>query len=136
MSLTPKQQAFVDAYAGNGTSAARAAGYAGDDATLATTASRLLKKAEVRAALDKRVAVVEQAKADVVAAAGRIATRVERQAFWTQVMCDVKADLRERLKASELLGRSFADFTDTLKHDVTDSFAALLMEAQKREQSQ
>lgn len=136
MSLTSKQQAFVDAYVGNGTSAARAAGYAGDDATLATTASRLLKNAEVAAAIQRRNAVVTQTKAEVAAAAGRIATRVERQAFWTEVMCDTKADIRDRLKASELLGKSEADFTENVRHDIADSFAALLLEAQKREQSQ
>lgn len=133
MSLTPKQQAFVDAYAGNGVEAARAAGYTGDDATLATSASRLLRHAEVSAAIARRNVVVEQARQEAVAQAGRIATRAERQAFWTQVMLDTEEDMASRLKASELLGKSEADFKERVEHDVADSFAAMLLEAQKRE---
>jgi len=117
VALTPKQQAFIDAYAGNGVEAARAAGYAGDDATLATSASRLLKHAEVSAAIAKRNVVVEQARQEAVAQAGRIATRAERQAFWTKVMLADSERTTDRLKAAELLGRSEADFTDKL--DVT-----------------
>lgn len=117
VALTPRQQAFVDAYAGNGVEAARAAGYQGDEATLATSASRLLRHAEVSAAIARRNVVVEQARQEAVAVAGRIATRAERQVFWTTVMFSEKERTADRLKAAELLGRSEADFTDKL--DVT-----------------
>lgn len=57
--ITEKQRRFVDAYMGeakgNGTEAARVAGYDGSDAVLATTAWRLLRKAEIRRALDVRM---------------------------------------------------------------------------------
>lgn len=114
--LTPKQQKFVDAYDGNGTAAARAAGYAGNDATLAQVASENLKKPEVLAAIQARNQVSAQVRA-AVAQAGHIATRAERQAFWTQVMLNTGERTADRLKAAELLGRSEADFTDKL--DVT-----------------
>ncbi len=55
--LTAKQRRFVDEYIVclNGTEAARRAGYEGDDATLAVTASRLLRNAKVLRALDERL---------------------------------------------------------------------------------
>lgn len=48
---------FVEAYCAtlNGTEAARRAGYKGDDVTLATAASRLLRKDKVRALIAQRV---------------------------------------------------------------------------------
>lgn len=117
MALTPRQQAFVDAYQGNGTEAARVAGYAGDAQTLAVTASRLLKHAKVDEAIKRRNVVVATAREQAVEQAGRIATRAERQAFWTKVMLAEAERTTDRLKAAELLGRSEADFTDKL--DVT-----------------
>ncbi len=117
MALTPKQQAFVDHYAGNGVEAARAAGYTGSDGALATSASRLLRHAGVAEALARRNEVVQQARRQAAVQGGRIANRVERQAFWTQVMDDTKAEMGARLKASELLGKSEADFTEKVKHE-------------------
>lgn len=133
MALTPKQQAFVDAYAGNGVEAARAAGYQGSAETLAVTASRLLRDARITEGIAKRNALAQAARADAAAQAGRIATRAERQAFWTAVMLDVDEEMATRLKASELLGKSEADFKERIEHDVTQSFASLLAEAQLRE---
>lgn len=53
--LTPKQQAFVDAFRGkakgNGTQAARLAGYSGTDAALAVAASRLIRDPKIAAAI-------------------------------------------------------------------------------------
>ena len=50
--LTILERRFAEAYAGeckgNGVRSCQAAGYAGDYGTLATTASRLLKKAQIR----------------------------------------------------------------------------------------
>lgn len=52
--MTPKQRAFVAAYAGNATEAARKAGYTGTDLTVGAVACRLLKKPEVAAAIAAR----------------------------------------------------------------------------------
>lgn len=116
MSLTPRRKRFVEVFAGNGTEAARLAGFTGDDATLAQTAHRLLRNGEVRAALKER----EKEEVRPL-----VATRQERQAFWTAAMGGVleqtlpdgsrmklPVEMKDRLKASELLGRSEADFTD------------------------
>jgi phage terminase small subunit len=115
VSLTARQQAFVDAYAGNGVAACRAAGYGGHDATLATQASKLLKMPKVQAALEQRRAKVEAAAADRVSGL-RIASRAERQAWWTRVMEDPGEEMPSRLKASELLGKSEGDFLDRTEH--------------------
>lgn len=105
MSLNPKQSAFVEAYAGDGVEAARKAGYTGSPETLAVTASKLLRVPKVAEAIAKR----RQAKT-----ARLIASREERQEFWTLVMKDAGEEMRERLKASELLGRSEADFIERI----------------------
>lgn len=106
--LTTREAAWVEAYTGNGVEACRIAGYRGNDNVLAVQASKLLRKPNVAAALAKRQAQ---------RSAARIATRVERQEFWTDVLKDSVVDMHNRLKASELLGRSEADFVE--KHQVT-----------------
>lgn len=54
--LTPKQKAFVSAYVatGNATEAARKAGYAGSDNTLAQVGLENLRKPQIKAALESR----------------------------------------------------------------------------------
>lgn len=128
MALTRKQQAFVDAYTGNGTAAARAAGYKGSDATLAQVASENLRKPEVLEAIQVRNQVLPQVRA-AVAQASHIATRAERQAFWTSVMLDASERTADRLKAAELLGRSEADFTDNMLVDAKVTLEELVTRA-------
>src|SRR5690349_5940748 len=98
--LTAKQQAFIAAYSGNGTEAARLAGYAGSDQVLGQVASENLKKPEIQKAIAAR-----QSKAS----ASLIASREERQTFWTSLMRDTELGLYDRVRASELLGKSQAD---------------------------
>jgi len=45
-----------------------------------------------------------------------IADKAERQQFWTTVYLDTKANMGDRLRASELLGKSQADFTDNIRN--------------------
>jgi phage terminase small subunit len=105
--LTAKQEAFVAAYSGNGTAAARAAGYKGTDAVLAQVASENLRKPEVVAAIKGR-----QEKA----IRPLILSREQRQEFWSSIVMDQEAFLSDRLRASELLGKSEADFTAKVEH--------------------
>jgi phage terminase small subunit len=75
--LTGKQQAFVDAYFAlrfNGTEAARQAGYAGDDNTLAATASRMLRNNKIRSAIDKRFKQTKMGPDEVLGRLSYIAT--------------------------------------------------------------
>lgn len=104
--LTSKQLKFIELYGGNGTEAARLAGYAGDDATLATVAYENMRKPEIRAAIKRR----GRAELEPL-----IATRKARQKFWAKVMMNADTRMADRLKASELLGKSEADFTDIVK---------------------
>lgn len=120
VALTARQQAFVDAYAGNATDAARKAGYKGTDATLGQVGHENLKKPEIARAIQARNAGPAQR---------RIATREDRQAIWTQVMLDPGEKTSDRLKASELLGRSEADFTDKLQVDAKVTLEQLLEKA-------
>lgn len=105
--LTAKQRRFVEAYAGNGTEAARVAGYKGNDETLAQVAAENLRKPYLAEAIKSRESKVVK---------GLIANREERQKFWTEFMYSKQTKDSDRLKASELLARSEADFTDKLEH--------------------
>lgn len=123
MALTPRQRKFAEAYAGNGTEAARLAGYKGNDQVLATQAGRLLRNAEVAAEIKAREnKTVRQL----------IASREDRQAFWSKVMRAEELDMSARLKASELLGRSEADFTEKLQHSGTVRVAFSISRAAKK----
>jgi phage terminase small subunit len=105
--LTAKQAKFVAVYAGNGTEAARLAGYKGNPNTLHQVAIENLQKPAVLQALKGR----QEAEVRPL-----IATRQDRQRFWTEVLMSPETEMRDRLKASELLGKSEADFTDKVEH--------------------
>ena len=113
--LTVKQQKFVDAYDGNGVQAARQAGYKGSDNTLAVVAIENLRKPNVVKAIEER-----EKKPTIK----RILSREERQALWTSIAQgeleddpDTAISIKDRLKASELLGKSQADFTEKIQQD-------------------
>lgn len=103
--LTYKQQLFIDIYEGDGVAAATLAGYANPS----VAASRMFKNPVVVAALDARDNNKHQKL---------IATREERQAFWSTVMRDKKEAMPNRLKAAESLGRSEADFIDRMSLEI------------------
>ena len=50
----------------------------------------------------------------------KIKNREERQEFWSNVMQDPQEKTPDRLKASELLGKSEADFIDRTRHEDQD----------------
>ena len=105
--LSEKERRFVEAYmgeaVGNASEAARIAGYSSPG----TLGHRLLKKVQVQEALARRQA------ADPL-----IATREERQKFWSDVFRGnlPEFDTKDRLKASELLGKCGGDFLDRIEH--------------------
>ena len=98
--LTERQRRFCEAYSSNGGNAldaARQAGYKKPDPQGAEN----LGKPSIKAAIEKlRLATTSAA----------IMTRQERQAFWTLVARSKDEDMKDRLKASELLGKSQGDF--------------------------
>jgi len=101
--LTPRQNKFIDLYAGNAREAARLAGYKNPQGS----AEQLMRSPKVIAALKERNKITEQS-----AAAQYIMSRVERQMFWTKVVQDESIRIQHRLKASELLARSEGDFVE------------------------
>lgn len=94
---------FAAVYGGNGVEASAAAGYKGNRATLAQQAYRLLRNADVRELIERR----EEGSLLRLSL-----TRAERQELWSEAASDPDVAWRDRLKASELLGKSEADFTE------------------------
>ena len=128
--FTTKEQRFIDFYDGNATEAARKAGYKNPRAS----GHENLTKPNILTAIKKR----EEKRSGKA-----IATRKERQEFWTKVLLGedqepvvtgydldgnavvmkVAPKMADRLKASELLGRSEADFTDNQRISTPDGKA-------------
>ena len=128
--LTQKQQAFADLYDGNGTETCRKAGYKGSDNVLAVTATANLRNHKILTILLERQALRSN---------DNIASREERQEFWTNVMrgdeketvilhtkdgddveLQIPARIAERLKAAEMLGKSEGDFVDRVAVEFPD----------------
>ena len=104
--LTIRQRAFVQAYTGNAAEAARQAGYS--ERTCRAIGQRLLTQVDIINALRER----EQERLNPL-----IASREQRQEFWTRTMLDDSQEMQHRLKAAELLGRSEGDFMEKLQID-------------------
>lgn len=101
--LTLKQQRFIQFYEGNATEAAIKAGYSKKTAN--EQGSQLLAKLSVHVA--KRTQSVD---------APKIMSRKERQELWSRIANDPTVDMNDRLRASELLGKSEADFMERYEH--------------------
>lgn len=119
--LTPRQERFVAAYTGDATAAAIAAGYSPGSA----------RSAGGRLARDPRISAALASRQDAACRA-LVASRQERQAFWSQVMGDAEEDMTVRLRASELLGRSEADFTEKHQHSGGVTIAVVAPYPEKR----
>jgi hypothetical protein len=99
--LTIKQQRYIDAFDGSVKEAAK-------EARISYQYARDLQtKSYIREAIRMREQTEKRPK--------NIATRQERQKFWTREMLNTKNSMKDRLKASELLGKSEADFTENIK---------------------
>lgn len=104
--LTHKQQLFVKYYNGNASEAALKAGYSKKTAPF--IGAENLKKPQIRQAIQTRTAQISKK---------HIGTREERQSFWWSVANNEDFSMGDRLRASELLGKSMADFTDVQRHE-------------------
>jgi len=143
--LTVKQQRFVDYYDGNATQAAEKAGYKNPR----QIGSENLSKLDIQHAIRTR---------EIRRRKGHIATREERQAFWTKILrgeekqpaivgtdgegnslvTDIPPKMTDRLKASELLGRSEADFTDkvAVEEEPIDEIKIVLVSPEPRNEEE
>ena len=112
--FTTKQQRFIDFYDGNATAAALKAGYS--QRTAYSIGQENLNKPEIADAIGKR---------EVKRNGPIIMSREDRQVFWTKMTKQAERD-GDKLKASELLGRSQADFTDRHEVDVSETVEEML----------
>lgn len=105
--LNERQRKFAELYAatGNATQSAIAAGYAKGSADV--TGARLLGNASVAAYLGSLTAQ---------ASAARIATVEELREFWTSTFRDGAHEMKDRLKASDMLGKSLGVFIEKREH--------------------
>ncbi len=121
--LTERQRRFCEAYAatGNATEAARQAGYRKPDPQGAENLGK-----------PRIVEALETLRQETTAAAA--ADREERQAFWTSVMRGepdadgTRPTIRDRLRASELLGKAQGDFLE--RREVTGADGGPIKEKQ------
>lgn len=112
--LSTKQKRFIAAYNGNATAAAIEAGYSTKNAD--KIGGQLMKNPRIVAAIRARE---NERNAEA------IATREERQRFFTAIMRDEGQPTRERLRATELLGKSEGDFVE--RQEVTGKDGAPLL---------
>lgn len=88
-----------------------------------------MKNAEVRAAILARGLRTQQIPTTPAEA---VLSREGRQRWWARVMGDEGYELKDRLKASELLGRSDGDFIDRTELSLSaTTLEALVLEARK-----
>jgi len=140
--MTPKLRMFVEAYDGDPVYAARVAGFTGADNYLKQKTNELLENPTIIEAIKQRARYMAGLKKT-------IATREERQQLWSDVMRNedphrieefdsngvpipvTNIPLLTRMKASELLGKSEADFIDKVETTVTHSLSDLVMQSYK-----
>jgi phage terminase small subunit len=120
--VNERERRFVEHFmaTGNATKAAAQAGYS--QKTASQIGYRLLRKVQIQRA------IAERTETDPA-----VWTREARQKFWTAVASGAPryetVAIRDRLKASELLGRSQADFIDRHELDTGPSLVELLSES-------
>ena len=105
--LNPRQKKFAELYAatGNATQSAIGAGYSPKSAGV--NADKLLKNTNIQAYLRTMT------EAD---RASRIATVEELREFWTATLRDGGHEMKDRLKASDMLGKSLGVFIEKREH--------------------
>ena len=115
--LTNKQQAFIDYYLGeskmNATDAARRAGYKQPKVQGAQNLSKL--NLEIKKATEARHEKAVAKQDEIFELFTSIARAEETETIVTskgQIVEHVPAQIKDRLKAAELLGRAYAMFTD------------------------
>jgi phage terminase small subunit len=108
LKLTEKQKRFADYYieTGNATESAIRAGYSQNTAT--ETGYENLRKPHIKEYIEERNKALES---------HRIADMTEVKEFWTNLLRDVQADAKDRLKASEYIAKTNAAFIEKREID-------------------
>lgn len=138
--LTKLKRAFALIYDGNGVDAARKAGYRGSSNVLSGVAMTNLRHPLVLELIESRTSGLPPGG---IRKPSLVASRQARQEFWTRVLkgeekhivivgrgktardIEVGPKMQDRLKASELLGRSQADFIERHEHTGKDGSSLL-----------
>lgn len=111
--LNMQRQHFCLAYVGenlyNGTDSARTAGYKGNDVTLATTASRLMRIDQIQAAMSE---IVKKAAAKLELTPAKVLHDLET----TRIQAAKAGQFAVAAKASELQGKYLKLFVDRVEH--------------------
>lgn len=128
MKLTAKQRRFIQEYLIdlNATQAAIRAGYSKNSARQVGTEN--LSKPSIKQAIDERLKQIDEEKT---------ADAKEIREFWTRVMrgdeketvlrydseghqveTEISVSMKDRIRASELMGKSFAMFTDKVDSNI------------------
>lgn len=104
--LNERQRRFADEYiiCGVAETAALKAGYSEKYAR--SDAHKLLAHTGIKEIIDKRNKLLESKK---------IATMQEVREFWTTVIRDEDTDMKDRIKVSELIGKSNGEFLDRVE---------------------
>lgn len=115
--MTLKQEKFIKAYLCNGGNASAAYRTAYNATNMKPNvihnkASELLKKDEVRVSIEKLRSEITKAS---------IASIEEVQSFYTNILRDEDEELKDRLKASELLMRSKGGFIEKIEHSLINT---------------
>lgn len=146
--LNAKHRLFVEAYDGDALKACRIAGWQGGDAYLKAKGEELLTMPLIIEAIKDRSKYTAATK-------NAIMSRQERQALWSDIarnndpfqkpvkdsngieieVLDPNIPLATRLRASELLGKSEADFTENVQQNVNMSFDNLIQKSYQVERS-
>ena len=72
----------------------------------------------------QKLSIIKTGSTELVTS-GKSKTKDQRKVFWSDMMDQGQKD-GDRLKASELLGRAEADFTDKTVHSVDESVEDIL----------
>lgn len=114
---TEKQQMFIAAWDGNIKTTAEKVGLSYD------YCRQLVTKPHIKEALQDRAEKWEDEL---------IADRQARQRFWTEIMRDATKPMQDRLRASELLGKSEGDFIYRQQYETGNNLAELVQAAVDR----
>lgn len=114
--LSPKQKLFIELWDGDIKKTALAAGYSPNTA----------QKSGYKNTQNPKIIAAIQAR-ESKRLRPQIAKREDRQAFWTKTMLDPKQKMSDRLKASELLGKSEGDFLERVEATGKDGGPLLIM---------
>lgn len=112
LNITPMQAKFIAVYDGNISEACKTIGIS------RSYGQKIMRNPNVIEAMKKynEVAEVDPKTGEKSITTQSVAkyakSREDRQTFWLDIMNDKSVDLKERLRASELLGKSQADFME------------------------